>query len=340
MNTYFKNIKLILRKNKYFSTLIIPDINTNTSTLHINNYKTLLKSAENLTSPIKVLLYGHKIPDSLIETVSVEGIEELIIVEDDHLLNPSSENLSQIISSIQKEYNFKSILMSSNNFGKNIIPRLGGLLNVEPLSDVSKIISNTTFQRYLYAGNAISTVENTQNLNLLSIRLTSFDKKEIKSKHVQRLHFKKYDISHVRSSKHIENITVQSDKPELGSASVVISGGRALKSADNFKLLDDLSKCFKGAAIGASRAAVDAGYCSNDMQIGQTGKTVAPELYIAIGISGAIQHIAGMKDSKYIVAINSDPEAPIFSIASYGLVGDLFKIVPELTEKLRKDKGI
>ena len=316
-----------------FSTLIIPDIQHG-SKLHLSNYKTLLKAAEQLTTPTKVLLYGKKVSDETIKEASSQ-VDEIFVIEDDKLLNPTSEYLGHIVQKLYENEKFDNIVASSNNFGKNLIPRIGGLLNIEPISDVSKIISKNTFQRFLYAGNAISTIENTQKLNLISIRLTSFDKKELAYKETK---VTKINISfdNLRSSTFVKDIVASSDKPELGSASVVISGGRALKSSENFKLLEELSTCFKGAAIGASRAAVDAGYCGNDLQIGQTGKTVAPDLYIAIGISGAIQHIAGMKDSKTIVAINTDPEAPIFSYATYGLVGDLFKIIPELTEKLKK----
>lgn len=327
MNKTFSSIR------RSFSTLIIPDIQ-NGSKLHLSNYRTLLKAAEQLSTPTKVLLYGNKVNDETIKEASSQ-VDEIFVVEDDKLLNPTSEYLSHIVGKLYEKEKFDNIIASSNNFGKNLIPRIGGLLNVEPISDVSKIISKNTFQRFLYAGNALSTIENTQKLNLISIRLTSFDKNELTHKETKVTKFNQ-SFDNVRSSTFVKDIVASSDKPELGSASVVISGGRALKSAENFKLLEELATCFKGAAIGASRAAVDAGYCGNDLQIGQTGKTVAPDLYVAIGISGAIQHIAGMKDSKTIVAINTDPEAPIFSYATYGLVGDLFKIVPELTEKLKK----
>lgn len=317
-----------------FSTLIIPDMNE--SKLHVNNYRTLLDAASKLSSPVKVLLYGKAVSSETIKAASSD-VSEVFVVENDKLENSTSEYLSHIIANLQNKENFTNIIASSNNFGKNLIPRVGGILNNEPISEISKVIdSNTsTFQRFIYAGNALCTVKNTQKLNLLTIRLTSFNKKELKQTEAKVTEIKDIDLSNVKSATFVENIVSSSDKPELGSASVVISGGRALKSSDNFKLLDDLAGCFKGAAIGASRAAVDAGYCGNDLQIGQTGKTVAPDLYIAIGISGAIQHIAGMKDSKCIVAINTDPEAPIFNIATYGLVGDLFKVIPELTQKLK-----
>ncbi len=218
---------------------------------------------------------------------------------------------------IQKKYNYDNILAPSNNFGKNFLPRVGGLLDVQPISDISKIESNKIFHRYFYAGNAVSRVESTQKPNIMTIRLTTFDKQESENNNANIKDISsdiEVDFNSTRKSKFVENIESKSEKAELGSARVVISGGRALKSKENFKILEDLSTCFDNCAIGASRAAVDAGYCSNDLQVGQTGKTVAPDLYIAIGISGAIQHVAGMKDSKNIVAINSDPDSPIFNV--------------------------
>lgn len=197
------------------------------------------------------------------------------------------------------------------------MPRVGGLLDVQPISDVAKIESKSIFHRYFYAGNAISRVESNQTPNLMTIRLTSFDKVEKVENSAEVLNISneiQADFGSQRQSKFVENMESKSEKAELGSARVIISGGRALKSKENFKILDDLSACFDNCAIGASRAAVDAGYVSNDLQVGQTGKTVAPDLYFAIGISGAIQHVAGMKDSKVIVSINSDADSPIFNV--------------------------
>jgi len=197
------------------------------------------------------------------------------------------------------------------------LPRVGGLLDVQPISDVAKIESKSIFHRYFYAGNAISRVESNQTPNLMTIRLTSFDKVEKVENSAEVLNISseiQADFGSQRQSKFVENMESKSEKAELGSARVIISGGRALKSKENFKILDDLSECFDNCAIGASRAAVDAGYVSNDLQVGQTGKTVAPDLYFAIGISGAIQHVAGMKDSKVIVSINSDADSPIFNV--------------------------
>ena len=222
--------------------------------------------------------------------------------------------MATITESVQKKNNYDNIISSSNNFGKDFIPRAAGLLDVQPLSDVSKIEKNI-FYRYLYAGNVLSKFESNQKPNILTIRLTSFDKSQEGDNQavVESLQLD-INLSDVKSTKFVENMTPNSDKIELGAAKVVISGGRALKSKENFKLVEDLASCFDSAAIGASRAAVDAGYVPNELQIGQTGKVVAPELYIAVGISGAIQHVAGMKDSKVIVAINNDADSPIFNV--------------------------
>lgn len=222
-----------------------------------------------------------------------------------------------LVSNIHNKFNYSHILAASNNFGKNFLPRIGGLLDIQPISDIAKIEDKNTFHRYFYAGNALSRVSSSQSPNILTIRLTSFDKVEEKENNAEVVNISEQiqpDFLGLRQSRFVENIESQSEKVDLGAAKVVISGGRALKSKENFVLLDNLSKEFDGCAIGASRAAVDAGYVPNDLQVGQTGKTVAPDLYFAIGISGAIQHVAGMKDSKVIVAINSDGDSPIFNV--------------------------
>lgn len=294
-----------------FSTLIIPEINNGKLN---RNYFNLLTAANELKSQNKVFLYGDKVTDDLINSLE-DSVDTVFYSEDETLKNPTSEALSKLILNLHSKEKFTSIIAPSNMFGRNIIPRVAGLMNIEPLSDICKILDNKQFKRYIYAGNALSTIENTQNINLMTIRLTSFE--QTLSSVKKQVTKSKVEFTKSNSSTFVENIETISDKPDLSTAKVVISGGRALKSKENFKLLDDLASCFKGAAIGASRAAVDAGYVNNDLQVGQTGKTVAPNLYIAIGISGAIQHVAGIKDSKYIVAINSDPESPIFSVRNF-----------------------
>jgi electron transfer flavoprotein alpha subunit len=219
---------------------------------------------------------------------------------------------------------------SASAFGKNVMPRIAALLDVAQVSEISAVDSADTFVRPIYAGNAFATVQSADAIKVVTVRATGFDPAPATGSGAIEALAAGPDK---QQSKVLSQELTRTARPELGGARRVISGGRGLASGENFKMLDALADKL-GAAIGASRAAVDSGYCPNDYQVGQTGKIVAPELYVAIGISGAIQHLAGMKDSKVIVAINKDPEAPIFQVADYGLVGDLFQIVPELTQKL------
>ncbi len=223
--------------------------------------------------------------------------------------------MATLVENVQKNKNYDNIITSSNNFGKDFIPRAAGLLDIQPLSDVCKIDNKNTFYRYMYAGNVLAKLQSEQKPNIMTIRLTSFDKAKEADNNAEVENISiNVNFADVKTSTFVENMTPKSDKIDLSAAKVVISGGRALKNKENFKLLEDMVECFDSAAIGASRAAVDAGYVANELQIGQTGKVVAPELYLAIGISGAIQHVAGMKDSKVIVAINTDADAPIFNV--------------------------
>ncbi len=330
-----------------FSTLIVPQINNGKIHSSILNMTT---AANQLSQgDLSLLLYGNEISNSTIDQAkNLPHISKIYTYSNSNftLNEPSAEVLSSLVSTIHSNISqFDNIISSVDNFGKNFIPRIGGLLNVQPISEISSIENNTTFKRYYYAGNALTKVHSEQKPNIMTIRLTSFDKSEgennpnIAVEDLSSNNSISDVLSKIRTSRFEENITSNSDKIELSQAKVVVSGGRALKSAENFKLVENLAECFEGAAIGASRAAVDAGYVPNELQVGQTGKTVAPNLYFAIGISGAIQHVAGMKDSKVIVAINSDADSPIFNIATYGLIGDLFKILPELTEKINAAKS-
>ena len=240
-----------------------------------------------------------------------------------------AEYVSPIILDLSKDYSH--ILSSAGTYGKNIMPRVSALCDSQQISDVSEILDKDTFVRPIYAGNALATVKSLDTKKFITIRATAFQATDIEGGQAEII-----DGPIIENNKNVEfcgRELSESDRPELTAAKIVVSGGRGLGSGENFSILDTLADKL-GAAVGASRAAVDAGYVPNDYQVGQTGKVVAPDLYIAIGISGAIQHLAGMKDSKIIVAINKDEEAPIFQIADFGLVGDLFKIIPELTEKL------
>jgi electron transfer flavoprotein alpha subunit len=293
-----------------------------------------ITAAKQLGGEITALVTGS---EKEIETLGknaskVEGISKVVLFGNEK--HSTGELVSNVILNIQKSENFTHILTNHSAFGKNILPRLGANLDVQPISDVMKIISPSEFVRPIYAGNAICEVESTDSVKVMTIRTTCFEKTKEEGSETASVSSVKEEEGKVEKSKWVESMLTKSERPELTSASIIIGGGRGVGSEENFKILYSLADKFKGkAAVGASRAAVDSGMAPNDLQIGQTGKTVAPDLYIAVGISGAIQHIAGMKDSKCIVAINKDKEAPIFQISDYGLVEDLFKAVPEF-EKL------
>lgn len=277
------------------------------------------------------LVIGYQCEAVAKEAAKLAGAGLVLLVDNEHYQHQLAEYVSDVVIAIEKDYSF--IVAPATTFGKNILPRVAAMLDVTQVSDVTRIIADDTFEHPIYAGNALETVRVLDNKKLLTIRTTAFDAINnsdlpcsIESITVpikaHKTVFIKHELSH-------------SKRPELSNAKIVVSGGRGLQSAEQFKLMDELADAM-GAAVGASRAAVDAGFVANDYQIGQTGKIVAPQLYIAVGISGAVQHLAGMKDSKIIVAINKDGDAPIFQVADYGLVGDLFELVPQLIKQLKE----
>ncbi|MGH1397892.1 MAG: electron transfer flavoprotein subunit alpha/FixB family protein [Alphaproteobacteria bacterium] len=288
-----------------------------------------IAAAKQLGDDIHILVAGSNCTSAAEAAAQAEGVTKTLKADAPELEHGLAENIAPILKDLAP--NYTHILAPASTYGKNILPRAAALLDTQQISDISAIIDADTFTRPVYAGNAIATVKSIDAIKLITVRGTNFD-----------------PVAATGGSAPIEDIASQgdtalstfnklevteSDRPELNGAKIVVSGGRGLGSKEDFALIEKLADKL-GAAIGASRAAVDAGYAPNDYQVGQTGKVVAPDLYIAVGISGAIQHLAGMKDSKTIVAINKDEEAPIFGVADYGLVADLFDAVPELTDKL------
>jgi electron transfer flavoprotein alpha subunit len=259
----------------------------------------------------------------------VAGVAKVLVADAPQFADGLAENVAEQILAVAG--NYSHILAPASAFGKNVLPRVAAKLDVAQISEITKVDAPDTFERPIYAGNAIATVQSTDNVKVITVRGTGFDAAAAEggSAAVETV----AAVADSGKSSFVGRELAKSDRPELTGAKVVVSGGRGMGSGDNFKILEPLADKL-GAAMGASRAAVDAGYVPNDWQVGQTGKIVAPSLYIAVGISGAIQHLAGMKDSKTIVAINKDPEAPIFSVADYGIVGDLFEVVPDLVKQL------
>lgn len=258
----------------------------------------------------------------------VSGVKKVLLADDAAYAHQGAENVAALVAKLGASYTH--ILAAATTTGKNMLPRVGALLDVQPLSDVSQVVSADTFVRPIYAGNAFATVQSKDKIKVMTIRATAFDPVATDGSGVVE---KVAGAGELGLSTFVGQQLTKSERPELTAARIVVSGGRGMGNGENFKLIDAVADKL-GAAVGASRAAVDAGFVPNDYQVGQTGKVVAPELYIAVGISGAIQHLAGMKDSKVIVAINKDPEAPIFQIADYGLVQDLFTALPELEKAL------
>ncbi len=287
-----------------------------------------VEAAKKIGGEIHILVAGKDCSGAAQEAAKISGVTKVLSADDSAYEHFLAENIASLV--IELGVNYSYILAPSNTFGKNFLPRVAAILDVAQITDVMEIISPDSFKRPIYAGNAIATVQSLDKIKIMTIRTTKFAKAELGGNAaVENISGK----GATNSVSFVRNEGAAAKGPDLSSARVVISGGRGLGSKDNFKILESLAAKINDCAIGASRAAVDAGYISNDYQVGQTGKIVAPELYIAVGISGAIQHLAGMKDSKIIVAINKDENAPIFEVADYGLVADLFTSIPEI-EKL------
>jgi electron transfer flavoprotein alpha subunit len=289
-----------------------------------------ITAATALDDAIDVLIAGHQCSEAAEAAAKVAGVVRVLQVEHPAYADPVAEDLALLLKALAPAY--QAILAASTTHGKNVMPRLAALLDVAQLSDIVEVLGPDTFKRYIYAGNALATVQTRDAQKVITVRTTAFDAAaEGGSARIERVDA----VDPTGLARFVGREVSGGERPELTSARIVVSGGRGMGSGENFRIIEELADVL-GAAVGASRAAVDAGYVPNEYQVGQTGKIVAPDLYIAVGISGAIQHLAGMKDSKVIVAINKDEEAPIFQIADYGLVADLFKAVPELTAELRK----
>ncbi|SDN57026.1 electron transfer flavoprotein subunit alpha/FixB family protein [Vreelandella arcis] len=290
----------------------------------------VVAAAEAIGGDIDVLVAGEGVQAAAEAAAKLNGVTKVRVADNVVYAHQLAEPLSALLVELADDYTH--VLASASTTGKNVLPRLAALKDVSQLSDIIAVDSADTFKRPIYAGNAIATVKSDDALKVITVRTTGFDAVSEGGSGSASIEAVDVVVENSQSS-FVKEELAQSDRPELGGAKVVISGGRGMGNGENFKLLDGIADKL-GAAIGASRAAVDAGFVPNDMQVGQTGKIVAPELYIAVGISGAIQHLAGMKDSKVIVAINKDDEAPIFQVADYGLVGDLFEILPELESNI------
>jgi len=311
------------------STLVIADHNN--SELNPNTLSAVT-AAQKLGGDIHVLVAGKGCEAVSEAAKAVSGVSKVLISTSDEYEHPLGESLCNLVCKCHGANQYSHIVACHNNFSKNILGRCSGVLDIPLVPDIVEIQDGNTFVRPIYAGNALATFEVSEDTTLMTVRQTAFDAAEATggSASVEVVE----STEEFPAAKWLRDSISSSSGPSLSSASKVVSGGRGMKNQENFQLLNDLAGALGDCAVGASRAAVDAGFASNDLQVGQTGKVVAPDLYIAVGISGAIQHLAGMKDSKTIVCINKDPEAPIFTVADHGLEADLFDAVPELTQKL------
>ena len=290
-----------------------------------------ISAAKEISDSIEAIVLGQGIDSVINELKKSDHLKKIYKIDNELFQNPLAENLSKAIHKFTEGSDYTHILSPSSTFGKNMSPKLSALMDVQQISDITKIISDDTFERPIYAGNAIAKVKSNDPIKIITVRPTCFEPCALNSS---------VDVESLETNLDKNNLISfvsydksKSDRPELTSAKIVISGGRGMQNGENFRLLEGIADKL-GAAMGASRAAVDAGFVPNDWQVGQTGKIVAPDLYIAVGISGATQHIAGIKDSKFIACINKDEEAPIVNFSDYGLVGDLFELLPKLEDKL------
>ncbi len=292
-----------------------------------------VSAARALDDDVHLLVAGQGCTGVAEAAARIAGTAKVLHVEHEAYANPVAEDVAALLEKLAGDYG--AVLAGSTSFGKNVMPRLAALLDVAQLSDIVAVDGPDTFKRYIYAGNALATVQSSDPIKVITVRTTAFDAAPAEggSAAVEV----RDPAAPTGLARFVGREVSGGERPELTTARIVVSGGRGMGSGENFRMIEELADVL-GAAVGASRAAVDAGYMPNEYQVGQTGKVVAPDLYVAVGISGAIQHLAGMKDSKVIVAINKDEEAPIFQVADYGLVADLFQAVPELTAELRKSQ--
>jgi electron transfer flavoprotein alpha subunit len=288
----------------------------------------VVSAAQMLNKDITLLAVGNELSDVALQASKIQGVDRVLVADNADFKYQLAENIADLVVDIAGDYSH--ILAAATTTGKNFMPRVAALLDKVQISDITDVIDDVTFKRPIYAGNAIATVKSNEDKHIITVRTSAFDSaSEQTDAPIEAIDFTKENTL----SSFVSQQETESERPELSAADVIISGGRGMQNGENFALLNGIADKL-GAAIGASRAAVDAGFVPNDMQVGQTGKIVAPNLYFAVGISGAIQHLAGMKDSKVIVAINKDPDAAIFQVADYGLVGDLFELLPELEAAL------
>ncbi|KAJ0391847.1 hypothetical protein P43SY_006044 [Pythium insidiosum] len=321
-------VRRVATANRSFSTLVIAEHNQKEVT---GSTLSAVTAASKIGGDVTLLVLGSQADAVAQSAAKIAGVANVLHAKDakyDHLL---AEDVTELLVATQKEKSFSHILAPSSNASKNYLPRLGAKLDTAPISDIIAVADKDTFLRPTYAGNAIAQVKSKDAVKIITVRPTGFEKAAAEGGNAAVAAAP--EAAATGKSEFVSEEVSKSERPDLTAARVVISGGRGLKSGENFEMLYKLADKL-GGAVGASRAAVDAGFVPNELQVGQTGKVVAPELYVAVGISGAIQHLAGMKDSKTIVAINKDEEAPIFQVSDYGLVADLFTAVPELTEKI------